>query len=248
MNEQAEISFRKNFSEVVRLSKEKTTYEELKKKDPLLPRGWYEICQLALDVRVEFMQKYWLKTMPYHPRSHKVFTSFFDRLDDVDVFLLGEKKPPFFAQFVYSIKDKSSFFRGGIPLDMDQIYALNAQFGGTLPKDYLSFFHIHNGFAKSFDTGLIRAQDIVNHYKKIQTEIADSFLSQTLSRDSLIPFYECFGLHAYQCFFKDWHPGLSMGNIHFSSIEKSISRYSDPEATLAFESFSEWLAFYLEEI
>jgi hypothetical protein len=235
------------YQEVIVASEEDCSYESIAEKVPTFPKGWLELSRLPSEIKLEFLYKYWTKTFPFHPRAYNAIGAFFSRVDDLGVYLVKDKEGSYFAEFVYSIKDGSSFYRGGIPADEDAIDLLNASFDSVLPKDYLSFFRIHDGFGKSSDTGILRMEQVIDHYQKIESETKEAWPSP-IEPGSLIPFYECFGLHTYQCFFKNWHPMQSMGNIHYSSIDKTISRYDDPESTLAFETFSDWLAFYLEEI
>ena len=233
------------FKDLLSLSEEKISFLKAKEMAPALPKGWHELSTLPKELRIEFFYKFWQQTLPYHPRAFEMLSHLFERIEEIHFFLLKEEDSPYFPECVYSLKGNETFFRGGVGLTIEEITSFNAKFGGVLPKDYLAFLHIHNGFNRSSDTGIMKIEDIPRNYEKINQELHHAVVSQVEPGD-LIPFYECFGLHSYQCFFKRWHPTSEMGNIHFSSIEKTISSYDDPQATLAFETFSDWLAFYLE--
>lgn len=239
------------FAEVLWITEEKPSWETLQALCPSFPRGWFELCCLEVADRIEFTKEYWLKTLPFVPRAHPGFLSFFRHLDDVGVFLLRNKQQDFWqVEFVYSLRSEACFFRGGLFLSGDEVGALNQQFEHILPKDYLAFFRIHNGFARHNDIGLIRAEQVKSCQEKVFHDLGDKsqcFSSSLLyDRTSLIPFYECFGLHSFQCFFKEWYPTSEIGNVYFSGIDYTISNTAKREEDLAFESFSEWLAFYLE--
>lgn len=236
--------YAERFAEVIPLHQEKLTYEKAAALLPEIPRGWVELAHLDHDTRIEFTSKFWMKRLPFHPRATRAISQFFSHLEDIGIYLVKDKQS-YFAELVYSMQEGFSFFRGGIPLPSDQIQAFNAFFHSCLPKDYLAFFTIHNGFGKATDTGILKMEEVRHYYEKIKEETKEAWAGQ-IRPGSLIPFYQCFGLQTYQCFFKDWHPTQEMGNIHYSSVDKTLSRYDDPESTLAFETFSDWLAFYLE--
>ena len=66
---------------------------------------------------------------------------------------------------------------------------------------------------------------------------------------ALIPFYETLGLDSFQCFYRDWYPGSEMGNVNFSGMDSKVSELTDKNNwndNLAFSTFSEWLAFYMQ--
>jgi hypothetical protein len=68
---------------------------------------------------------------------------------------------------------------------------------------------------------------------------------------SLIPFYESFGQPFFQCFWGDWYPDQEMGNVYYSNATKKIlvsNKKDDCLETMAFETFTDWLVFYLEKL
>jgi hypothetical protein len=68
---------------------------------------------------------------------------------------------------------------------------------------------------------------------------------------SLIPFYESFGMPFFQCFWGEWYPEQEMGNVYLSPASRMIStckKRGECDESLAFETFTDWLMFYLEKI
>jgi hypothetical protein len=68
---------------------------------------------------------------------------------------------------------------------------------------------------------------------------------------SVIPFYESFGIPFYQCFWGEWYPQQEMGNVYFSHTTKTISDVGGTDSSaesMAFQTFVEWLMFYLERV
>ncbi len=68
---------------------------------------------------------------------------------------------------------------------------------------------------------------------------------------SLIPFYKSFGMPFFQCFWGEWHPESEMGNIYYSDLTRKIcacTKKDECVETMAFETFTDWLMFYLEKI
>src|ERR1700733_6444468 len=62
-------------------------WEEVKEKMPHLPKGWYELSRLEIDDRVDFVKDFWLSTLPFVSHIHAFLDIFFNRLDDVGVYL-----------------------------------------------------------------------------------------------------------------------------------------------------------------
>lgn len=249
---------RRHFHEVIPLHEEKKlSWEEAQQKVRSLPRGWYELSHLCSLDRIEFVRDFWLSTLPFVPHVNRFFHEFFHSLDDIGVFILQWREGlSYECEMVYSLKDGSCFYQGMSPADEKEIMLLNDQFGGHLPKDFLQFLQIHSGFSKHTDTGIFRAQDMPRIHRRFVQDALDQNLlikcrGQVIDPSDLIPFYESFGLRAYQCFLKEWYPELEMGNVYFSFRDKMISDFQDPNAlsdTLAFSSFLDWLIFYLETI
>ena len=248
----------RHFHEVIPLHEEKgMSWDEAHQKVSTLPRGWYELCHLSSQDRIELVRDFWLSTLPFIPHVDRFFHEFFQSLDDIGVYIVqwGEGLS-YECEMVYSLRDGSCFYQGMPPSDEREILLLNDQFGGGLPKDFLHFLQIHSGFSKHSDTGMFRAEDMPRiHRKFVEHAIEQNLLIKSrdhvINPSDLIPFYESFGLRAYQCFFKEWYPEMEMGNVYFSFRDKTISDFQDPNAlsdTLAFSSFLDWLIFYLETI
>lgn len=249
-------------NEMIALHQEETmSWEDAKAKIPDLPRGWYELSRLSGADRIEFSREYWLSQLPYSPHAHKAISKFFENINSVGVFAsqrLGTKELQ--AELSYACQDHQAFYHGFPPLDASQVQAFHGPggdnpFPAPLPEDYLAFLCVHNGFSKSTDTGLIPLHDLQAHYQQLQeflqTQEPIIISDFPMNPKSLIPFYESFGLHAYQCFWSDWYPGPEMGNVYYSGIENCLSDVSDKEKLtdqMAFSNFLDWLLFYLEKI
>jgi hypothetical protein len=242
------------FHQAIFLTESQESWEELDKKSSGLSQGWFELCRLPLADRIEFVRDFWMNMLPYQPAFHLFISDFFERLDDLGVVLSqSSKEAPWVAEMVYSLKENRSFFRGLLPCKEADLEEFKNSIHITLPRDYLAFLRIHNGFGKLSELGLMRV-DQVREARESLTEqlmVAERPLmlgTQMIDPDSLIPFYESFGLASYQCFFADWYPGNEMGNVYLSGIDYTISDYMDRKGWadhLAFPTFLEWLAFYL---
>jgi hypothetical protein len=215
---------------------------------PGLPKGWFELSRLSPEDRIEFTRDFWLDQMPYHPSAHPAFFQFFDALDDVAVVAVRpDKSDQFVAELVYSLADNSSFFRGRPGASEMEIEALKLELGIVLPHDYLSFMRIHNGFGKLSEMGMIEIGEISHAKRRVMDLVLQA--DMTVDPGSLIPFYETLGLASFQCFYLDWYPGSEMGNVYLSGIDYILSDVADKKSwaeNLAFPTFSEWLAQYLE--
>lgn len=244
------------FKEVLFLSEEPTiTWEEVSKKAYNLPRGWYELSRISPRDRVEFTRDFWLDRIPYHPSAHPAFFEFFEQLDDVAVVLMRRNQDePMDAELVYSFADNSSFFRGKPPCTDGEIQELKNEIEVNLPYDFLSFARIHNGFGKLSEMGLLEMEEISYTRRRVmdmlmRTEKQVRSGGKIVDPGALIPFYEALGLSSFQCFFTDWYPGIEMGNVYLSGIDYTLSDVTDKKAwaeNLAFPTFSEWLAYYLQ--
>lgn len=225
---------------------------------PCLCRGWYELARLPVQDRIEFTRDFWLTKLPYHPLLSAFLVKFFASLDDVGVFLTQQKyDDPFEAHLVYSLADNSGFYHGEAPADETEIIDLQKDFPDyILPADYLAFLQIHNGFAKLTDTGITRSTAMKDSYEAFQNMLEGLEQLTTLKGGSvnpkaLIPFYESFGLPFFQCFWGEWYPEQEMGNVYYSGLTKTISacvHADDCVETMAFETFIDWLMFYLEKL
>lgn len=244
------------FHDAVFLPDSPLSWEDARKKAPNLIKGWHELCRLSPEDRIEFTRDYWFSILPFIPKALEGISSFFDRLDDVGVFFIQEKeKMPYSAEFVYSLKNEGGFFRGGIPCTHEAVDFVKHTFHSLLPRDFLAFLRIHNGFSKYSDTGIIRIQDMPLVRTNLQSFLIEG--EKKVSCDGipvdpagLIPFYESFGQQSYQCFYSEWYPTSEMGNVYFSSQDFTISPYTlgNPQETMAFPTFLDWLVFYLEGI
>ena len=248
-----------SFKEVLFLTEEiAVNWVEISKKSPDLPRGWFELSRLAPRDRVEFTRDFWLDRLPYHPTAHPLIYEFFDQLDDIAVVLIQtEKDEPMFPELIYSLEDNSSFFRGRPPCSEEDLLELKNEIGIPLPQDFLSFLRIHSGFGKLSEMGLMPASEISDSKRRILEIVTLSERPLKMGKindtrvdpHSLIPFYEAFGLSSFQCFYADWYPGSEMGNVYLSGIDYTISDTSKRGAWadgLAFPTFLEWLAYYLQ--
>jgi hypothetical protein len=226
---------------------------------PMLPKGWYELARLDPRDRIEFTRDYWLEKLPYRTHFSEFLVRFFDNLDDIGVFITRQKfDDPYEAFLVYSLKENSGFYRGGIPAKESQLDQLQRQFPDViLPADYRAFLQIHDGFWKTTDcTGVIRSRDMKGIYDSFQGTLAKEEAPKmangaAINPKSLLPFYESFGMPFFQCFLADWYPEEEMGNVYYSGITKTISspigNESSPE-NMAFPTFLDWLMFYLERV
>lgn len=243
------------FQSVIFLAESSLEWDDAHKISANLPRGWFELCRLPTQDRIEFVRDFWLNLLPYHPSFHLFLWDFFQKLDDVAVVLVRMAPSGSWAvEMVYSLMDNRSFFRGLVPASESEIDDLKNQITIPLPRDYLSFLRIHNGFGKLSELGLLRSDQVVDARERLTeqflwTERQLKVGSQIVDPGALIPFYESFGLGSYQCFFNEWFPGNAMGNVYLSGIEYTISDYKDRKGwadQLAFPTFLDWLAFFLE--
>jgi hypothetical protein len=237
------------FKEAIFLSVEKEAkWDDISRKAPDLPRGWFELSRVTERDRVEFTRDFWLDRIPYHPRAHPAFFEFFEELDDVAVILMRQgDSEEFNAELVYSLADDSCFFRGRPPAKEEELEELKREIEGHLPQDYLSFCHIHNGFGKLSEMGLIEIGELPYARRRVM----ELLMKHPMEADpgALVPFFEALGLDSFQCFYSDWYPGNEMGNVFISGIDSTISDLSDKRNWTdqkAFASFSEWLMHYLQ--
>lgn len=234
-------------------------WKEISKLAPSLCKGWYELARLSKEDRIEFTRDFWLATLPYHPHLNEFLNNFFLSIDDIGIVLTQQKfEDPFEPQLVYSLIDNSGFFHGGSPAKANEIINLKKDFlSYILPSDYFAFLQIHNGFAKLTDTGITPSTKMKASYERFQKALEENpepittgdgiFVNPT----SVIPFYESFGMPFFQCFWGEWYPDQEIGNVYYSVPQRKISFCKKKEEcveTLAFETFTDWLMFYLERI
>lgn len=225
-----------------------------------LPKGWFELCELTVEDKVQFTFDYWMSKLAYRPGSQQFLTSFFKNLEDVGVYVIQQRaEEPFEAQMVYSLKGGRGFYRGYPPATEEDIINLQKLFPNyILPEDYKIFLQIHDGFCKTTDiSGIIGSRKMKEKYGGFLQLIDNLGPVRTekgifVNPNSLIPFYESFGMPYYQCFWGDWYPEQEMGNVYYSSSSNTIAEVyaSDPSRPerLTFTTFTDWLVFYLEQI
>ncbi len=231
-------------------------FEKYKEMAPNILRGWHELSQLNQSDRVEFVKEFWLKVIPFQPQFHSNIELFFSKLDDVGVYLTkGWPEGDFEAEIVYSLMDGTSFFRGQPPATTELLSTTQTAFKNKLPKDFLNFNKIHNGFCKYLNNGIIPLKKMKRktmdlHQSILENEQMLTCNGKNVDPISLIPFYEYVEKGSFQCFYEDWYPTTSMGNVRFSKEEFSISDFSSRvnwEKTLSFPTFLHWLSHYLRE-
>ncbi len=225
---------------------------------PKLCRGWYELAHLAVQDRIEFTREFWCTKFSSNPKFVQFLVKFFSTIDDIGVYLTQQcHEDPFQVQLVYSLKDNGGFFRGRSPIQEDEIIALQKVFTDyILPADYLDFLRIHNGFAKQTDSGIQQSSELATIYEELQEFLKKGEPLHTTSGvpinpKSLIPFYRSFSMPFFQCFCGEWYPDQEMGNVYYSAVTHTISDFTKQSAsveTMAFDTFTDWLIFYLEKI
>ncbi|WP_194848210.1 hypothetical protein [Candidatus Neptunochlamydia vexilliferae] len=150
----------------------------------------------------------------------------------------------------YSLKERSEFFLGGPPLVDEEISNMGEQIDFPLPEDFLQFFRVHNGFFKGGDTGIFSSGVLVEERERFRTLETPLILGgEAVPGEALFPFYRSFDSAVYQCFYKEWYPDGAAGNVLCSLGEGTISDYrTSQQGSLAFRTFLDWLAFYVEGI
>lgn len=251
---------RGNFNKVIALHDAPDfEWKSISEMVPNLCRGWYELAHLTSKDRIDFSRDYWLLKLPYTPGLDDFINRFFGSLDDIGIYITQKGfEEPYEASLIYSIKDNGGFFRGCSPISEKNQDSLQKFFEEyTLPKDYLAFLQVHDGFCKATDcTGLTRSIDMPESYKKFQNMLQKqepilTSKGSIVNPKTLIPFYESFGMPFYQCFWAEWYPDQEMGNVYYSGEAKTISDVFSGGASsekMAFPTFTDWLVFYLERI
>jgi len=243
-----------NFQEVLFLSEDKDVdWEELSERVPDLPRGWFELSRVSCSERIEFVCDFWLDRLPFLPMAHSALFHFFSGLDDIAIVIV-KKEGQWQPEMVYSLADGSTFFRGWPPAIDEDVRIFKNEMGLALPRDYLAFLHLHNGFGKLSEMGLLCMEDVGRARQRVREilwTVDQEILwdGRIVDPEDMIPFYEDYGLNSFQCFFSDWYPNSEMGNVYLSGINYTISDTSDRRnwaEAKAFPSFLEWLVDYLE--
>jgi hypothetical protein len=236
----------------------KLTWPVINDLAPRLCKGWFELAHLPVQDRIDFVHEFWMSKLPYYPLFSDALDKFFANLDDIGIFLTQIRNDePFEPQLVYSLADNGGFFHGDASATEDEIIALQKEFPNyILPPDYLAFLQIHNGFAKFTDTGIMKSTQVGENYRLFQETLEENEPLLTASGtsvnpQSLIPFYKSFGMPFFQCFWGEWYPENEMGNVYYSGVTKMISDCTKTDCSveaMAFETFTDWLGFYLEKI
>jgi len=233
-------------------------WSQLKALSPGLCRGWFELAKLPSSDRIEFSHDFWLSKLPYRPNLKESLDNFFGQLDDIGIFITQQKyDDPFSSTMVYSLRDNEGFFLGNDPAGEQEILALQRDFLDTiLPNDFTTFLQMHNGFAKYTDTGVTSTGEMYKRYEEFQEGFEKEypiplFKGEPVNPKDLIPFYKSFGMPYFQCFWKQWYPDQEMGNVYYSLKARTIPDYiltGVGSETMAFETFVDWLMFYLEKV
>lgn len=249
-----------NFTKVIALhDAPDIEWESLSKLVPDLCRGWFELAHLPTKDRIDFSRDFWLLKLPYSPGLDDFINRFFNFLDDIGIYITQKRlEDPYETSLVYSMKDNGGFYRGYSPIGEKNLEYLKKNFESyILPSDYLAFLQIHDGFCKATDcTGMTRSVKMPENYKRFQAMLMkqDPIMTSkgtAVNPKTLIPFYESFGMPFYQCFWAEWYPEQEMGNVYYSGETKTISDVyggGTSSEKMAFPTFNEWLAFYLERI
>lgn len=247
-----------HFHKVIPLHEDKhLSWKRAKELSPTLAKGWFELAHLSIEDRIQFVHDFWLSQLPYNPHLRKALDKFFLLLDDIGIFLTQDRNDdPYKPQMIYSFADNSGFFHGYPSASDDEILALQKEFTGfILPPDYFTFLQIHNGFAKLTDSGILKSTEVKPTYLAFQEMLANEeeikSSQMIVNPKSLIPFYKSFDMPFFQCFWGEWGPENEMGNVYYSGITKTISDCTKADRnveTMAFETFTDWLIFYLEKI
>jgi hypothetical protein len=250
---------RGNFYRVVPLHEAvDVDWTTISKMVPTLPKGWFELCQLPQKDRIQFTMEFWLMKLPYHPQLTDFLVHFFASLDDLGVYLVQKKREsPFNPHMFYSISYERGFYCGSPPASEEDLDLQKLFPEYILPKDYLSFLQIHNGFWKATDcTGIISTKKMAEFKEKFNRVLQSNppvttAKGRPVNPVTLIPFYESFGMPYYQCFWAEWYPEKEMGNVYYSSATNTISDVEEPNSlseSMSFPTFADWLMFYLEQI
>jgi hypothetical protein len=247
-----------NFHKILAISEDPALYswDQIHSMVPRICKGWYELSKLAPNDRIEFVRDFWLSKVPYHTRVLENIYQFFNSLDNIHVFIIQKNyDDPYKASLVYSLKEDKGFFHGCMGATEEETVQLQKTFPEILPQDYLAFLQIHNGFCKASDTGIIPIAKIQESTSKLRGMLKEYPIvlpnGNLMDPQTLIPFYESFGMPVYQCFYSEWYPEDEMGNVYYSGITHTISEFGGNTSsieTMAFHTFSDWLFFYLERI
>jgi hypothetical protein len=220
-----------------------------------VPKAWYELSRVSSEDRLEFVRESWLRNLSFHPKATPEIENFFDQLDDVGILVTrGDEEDPWRPEMVYSLADNSTFFRGLVPATDEEIEEGKERLEIDLPADFWAFAGLHNGFGRLSDLGVLMLGEMEETRGRLVKSILSTEKPLRMGKEwvdpkSLFPFYEEYGLGSFQCFNASWYPGSEMGNVHFSGIDYTLSdtlERSEWADQLAFPTFLEWLAAFLE--
>jgi hypothetical protein len=251
MNEQVRQFFKTegeaHFNQVRLLSEEKdVSWESIQETG--IPRGWFELSQLSIEDRIHFTSEFWLSRLPFHPIATPQIEEFFQELDDIVVALTRQtKEEPWRAELVYSLADNSCFFRGLPAASVHIVEECERPLGVHLPRDYIFFTQLHNGFGKLTELGVFPLEELEKNRQRIADKMF--FLENPIDPYLLYPFYEDYGTESFQCFHADWYPGSEMGNVYFSGIDYTLSDVRERKSWAeqgAYPTFLEWLGAFLQ--
>lgn len=244
------FSQQKRFHLVIPLHAEKEmSWEKARAFAPSLPKGWWEFSKLEEGVKLEFMRDFWFNALPYLPHIYHFLDGFFAKVKELGVYLAQKNEGgPFTVFLSYSLQGR--FFLGNPPLLEKEIERVKRKTAFPLPRDFLNFLRVHNGFTKGEDKGVFSTFDLSEEEKFFRQRLEGipegiSLGEEIVPHKKLFPFYKSFALDIYQCFYKDWYPDGEVGNVRCLLSEKMILS-SKEEKTVAFPSFLDWLIFYLE--
>lgn len=227
--------------ESIFLNEEKISFEEASQNVLDLPRPWYELSQISKRDRLDFLLMYWQNTLPYSPKSHPFFVQFFESLEDVSIVLV--RRELFFeAEMVFLMQNGTVFFRGFPPASESELETLKMTLF-PFPEDYLAFLKMYGGFAKLNHKGVLDPSDLLHTHTKVAAILEKG--SDGIDPANVMPFFQDYSLNGYQCFYRDWYPENSVGNIYVSGMNHLVSeRVHDPDS-LSFISYLEWFCRYL---
>jgi hypothetical protein len=256
MNELVRQYFREgvHFEKVIFLSdSSEMHWSDITQMVPDFPRGWFELSRISVENRLHFTYDFWLDRLPFHAKVYPALGSYFEKLDDIGAVLI-RNHDLWNVELIYSLRDNSSFFRGAAPASLSDIEEVKMSLRIPLPRDYLAFMKIHNGFGRLSEMGLLKVDELMDAKRHLMDLIlkSDQPIKSGLNSvdpTALCPFYEVSGLDSFQCFYADWYPGSEVGNVFFSGIDYTVSDTSQQNngaENFAFPTFLEWLICYLD--
>lgn len=198
--------------EVIFIDEERKDLSALQDIAPALSKGWFELANLDLEEKKELMRKFWQMHFPFFSVD-----DFFDRVDDLGIFLTKSRPDAFFQpELVYSLEKEGGFFRAFPPLNEEQISRFSIEFDFILPETYMQFLKVHSQFF-SKKGELISPLFLMENMRNFQMENTNErlfFKENEIQAISLIPFYK-YQENGFQCFLTEWTQNGEIGNIFF---------------------------------